>query len=83
MYRFIEDPGHGWLEVPRSELRELGILDTISPYSFQAGEMVFLEEDCDAPRFSDAYKAEYGEAPDYTTFFEDPTEIRSYSRFSN
>ena len=83
MYRFIEDPGHGWLEVPRSELRELGILGSISPYSFQAGEMVYLEEDCDAPRFLDAYKAAHGEAPDYEMFNEDPTEIRSFARFSN
>ncbi len=83
MYRFIEDPGHGWLEVPRSELSALGILGDISHYSFEGGGMVYLEEDCDAPRFSSAYASRYGEAPDFEEVYEDPTPIRRYKRFSN
>ena len=48
-YRFFSDPAHGWLEIPRAELRELGILSDISGYSYQSenGSMVYLEEDCD------------------------------------
>jgi hypothetical protein len=41
------DPGHGWVEVPRALLHELGIADKITGYSYQRGEDVFLEEDCD------------------------------------
>jgi hypothetical protein len=51
---FYSDPGHGWLEVPRSLLHELDIADKITPYSYQRGEDVFLEEDCDLSTFADA-----------------------------
>jgi hypothetical protein len=46
-YRFITDPGHGWLEVPRAELDALGITNKISQYSYQRADLVYLEEDCD------------------------------------
>lgn len=82
MYRFIIDPGHGWLEVPRAELSELGILGTISRFSFEYGAMVYLEEDCDAPRFDAAYATRHGEAPNFEEVHQDPTPIRNYERFS-
>jgi hypothetical protein len=44
---FYQDDGHGWLEVPRKECAELGILDKISGYSYQKGDFLYLEEDCD------------------------------------
>jgi hypothetical protein len=52
-YRFIEDPGHGWLEVPVTELQALGIADKISGYSYVSrdGRTAYLEEDCDATKF--------------------------------
>ena len=53
-YHFYSDPGHGWLRVPREELRELGIESKISKYSYQKGSFVYLEEDCDAPEFINA-----------------------------
>jgi hypothetical protein len=53
-YRFIEDPGHGWLEVPKAELVELGIAGQISPYSYHWGEMAYLEEDGDLAVFMKA-----------------------------
>jgi hypothetical protein len=51
MYNFHSDCGHGWLEVPRAELVALGIADKISHYSYQKGDRVYLEEDCDAAVF--------------------------------
>ena len=45
------DPGHGWLDVPRSLLHELGIAERVSSYSYQRGDSVFLEEDCDYSLF--------------------------------
>lgn len=55
-YDFISDPGHGWLKVKRSELNILGIDQQITSYSYQRGEWVYLEEDCDASLFERAKK---------------------------
>lgn len=41
------DPGHAWGKVKRIVLHNLGIADNISSYSYQRGEYVYLEEDCD------------------------------------
>lgn len=53
---FYSDPGHGWLQVPRSLLRELGIEGQVSPYSYQRLDDAFLEEDCDYSLFAKAMK---------------------------
>lgn len=82
-YRFISDPGHGWLEVPLTEIRALGIAHLISGYSYVHGDFAYLEEDCDAPRFLRARFGE-GKTPPASYFREvhqDPTPIRSYRRF--
>jgi hypothetical protein len=53
-YRFFEDAGHGWLEVPRREVVASGA--NISRYSYYdpKTDMVYLEEDCDAISFLEA-----------------------------
>lgn len=56
-FYFHQDAGHGWLAVPRKELKALGILTQISGYSYQKGQTVYLEEDIDAQIFLDAYRA--------------------------
>jgi hypothetical protein len=53
-YNYYSDPGHGWLEVSREELAMLHIDDAISQYSYQSGDKIYLEEDCDASLFIDA-----------------------------
>jgi hypothetical protein len=53
-FNYYTDPGHGWVEVPRALLHELGIADKITGYSYQRGEDVFLEEDCDLSTFARA-----------------------------
>ena len=45
---YIQDPGHGWISADRSMLARLDLLEHISPYSYQTGDLVWLEEDCDA-----------------------------------
>ena len=52
-FRFISDPGHGWLEVPLSELIKSGVQNEVSSYSYYdpKKENVYLEEDCDAGLF--------------------------------
>ena len=51
------DSGHGWLEVPRDLLHDLGIADDISHFSYQRLDKVFLEEDSDFMKFARAMRA--------------------------
>ena len=55
-YTYHQDPGHGWLEVPKAEIERLGIAAEISHYSYQRSGTVYLEEDCDLKKFIDAMK---------------------------
>jgi len=54
--RWHVDGGHAWLAVPTELLIKHGIADQVSSYSYVSpdGETVYLEEDCDAPRFFQA-----------------------------
>jgi len=81
MYIFHSDPGHGWLAVKRSELIKLNILDKVSPYSYQRGGTVYLEEDCDASLFFKAKEA-IGEKVDYRESHLENTPIRHYESFA-
>jgi len=56
-YDVYVDPGHAWVKVKRTELVKLGIADKISSYSYQRGDHVYLEEDCDLSRFMVAMEA--------------------------
>jgi hypothetical protein len=67
-YRYITDPGHGWLEVNFIDLVNLGILQDISGCSYIQAKTpknikCYLEEDCDMAIYLDAYKAKYGKLP--------------------
>lgn len=59
-YRWHDDPGHGWLEVSELELRDLGIADEITAYSYRREGRVYLEEDQDAGTFLRAWEARHG-----------------------
>jgi len=50
-YRYIQDPSHGWIEVPLEELESIGY--KISRYSYMNPKTgkAYLEEDCDADIF--------------------------------
>lgn len=64
------DPGHGWLEVDEIELKHLGIDSAaFSGYSYRKGHRLFLEEDCDAGKFFELWKAKFGEYPRYVNEF--------------
>ena len=51
---YIQDPGHGWIAADRQMLAFLGLLEATSTYSYQDQDLIWLEEDCDAPRFLSA-----------------------------
>jgi len=85
-YLFHSDAGHGWLEVPRSDIETLGIDDLISVYSYQKGKRVFLEEDRDALIFHHALEKALGmdlKAEDFSreVFDGDESPIRVYDRY--
>jgi hypothetical protein len=49
--KYYQDPGHGWVAVKRNLLQQLNIADKITSFSYQKGQTVYLEEDCDAYLF--------------------------------
>ena len=53
-YNFIVDGGHGWIEVPMADVREVGGANKISQFSYRHDNVAYLEEDCDASTFVDA-----------------------------
>ena len=79
-YRFIEDPGHGWLEVDRAEISRLNLNDSISSYSYIRGAKAYLEEDCDLSVFMRA-KAAAGEPVEMDRVYQENTPIRNYARW--
>lgn len=48
---YVQDPGHGWIAADAASLRAHGLLERVSIYSYRDGDLVWLEEDCDAPRY--------------------------------
>lgn len=85
MFYFYTDAGHGWLAVKREFLDSLGILDKISSYSYQKGQTVYLEEDCDASLFINVMKEkgwQRGIDFDWDHYYtDDYSPIRKYNRF--
>lgn len=60
-FTFHTDPSHGWLEVSAAELFNVGLLPSdFSSYSYQQGNVVYLEEDCDAAVFIRTYEQHVG-----------------------
>ena len=53
-FDFISDPGHGWVRVEKAFLLQIigdNWRDTFTPFSYERGDFVYLEEDADAARF--------------------------------
>jgi hypothetical protein len=46
---YYADPAHGWFRVRRAALTKFGVADKVSTCSYERGEYVYLEEDCDGP----------------------------------
>jgi len=78
---YFTDPGHGWVSVKIDTLKNLGIADQISHYSYMRGNSAYLEEDrdlgtlyrvCDASGINLTLKAKH-------TNRRSP--IRSYSQY--
>ena len=81
IYYFHSDPRHAWLAVKRAELIRLNILNKISGCSYQNGQTVYLEEDCDAGVFLKAKEAA-SEIVEIKEKYQENTPIRHYPNFS-
>lgn len=80
--KYYQDPGHGWVAVKRSLVEQLGIAKAITPYSYQNGQTVYLEEDLDAHRLVEALKAR-GETVTFDIRHTDNrSPIRSYRSYT-
>jgi hypothetical protein len=79
--RYISDPGHGWLEVPRAMLTALGIQDKITDYSYLRGTLAYLEEDLDMHTFMQAAKLADLDI-ELVEVYQEHTHIRDYSRYA-
>lgn len=80
---FYRDPSHGWLQVAREALTREGMkLSDFSSYSYVGKACIYLEEDCDAPKFLQRFADNHaGEKPTIKEHFSDrPSSIRNYSR---
>lgn len=51
--QLYSDPGHAWLKVSFQDLKDLGLIDKISSYSYMRRTYAYLEEDADVPLFFD------------------------------
>lgn len=73
------DPGHGWLEVSRADLWDVGLIpsnfSTYSMFDSETGNL-FLEEDSDAPKFIEAFKRMKGFGPDILEKYLDDNPVR-------
>lgn len=75
------DPGHGWGAVKRQLLADLGIADKVSTYSYQRGQTVYLEEDCDLSMLMGALRL-HGITPEFVERHTDRrSPIRSYDTY--
>lgn len=77
--QWFADPGHAWLRVPRAELAHYGIAHEISMYSYQRGDYVYLEEDCDASVYLKAAGVSVRSVPEQHT--DNDSAIRRYDRY--
>jgi len=83
-FRFIEDPGHGWLEVPMDIVDMVGATPLISKYSYRSDEtgMAYLEEDCDYACFAVCAKR-HGLEFSVDDYYEEVTMIRRMKSFKS
>ena len=75
-----EDAGHGWYAIEKDYLKTLKIEDKISSYSYEKGNLAYLEEDCDASLLLDAMdnnKIEYT----IQRIYHDHSPVRGYRNY--
>lgn len=79
---YHNDGGHGWYAVKRKKLETMGILNNVSGFSYERGETVYLEEDCDASLFFNALSETEKQQIIVINSYQDRSPVRGYSRFA-
>jgi hypothetical protein len=82
VFKMYNDPGHGWLAVKVIDLHDAGLIHLISRYSYIRGNTVYLEEDCDAPKFIENWKMKHGDFHYEFKHTDKHSPIRSYESFT-
>lgn len=54
-----DDGSHGWYKVSKYLLSKLDIADKITDFSYMKGNYAYIEEDCDALTFFNAFEKAY------------------------
>lgn len=80
---FYSDPGHSWAKCRREVLKNLGIANKVSAYSYQRGDYVYLEEDCDYPLLVDALRQRNTRIKCVERISNNTSRIRGYERYVN
>lgn len=78
---YYQDPGHGWVKIKRETLCKLGILAKVSHFSYQRGDFVYLEEDCDVSLLYRTMDAKGQELALRASHTDKQSKIRSYASF--
>lgn len=78
---YWRDPGHGWFQVPKRLIQDLGLEDKISSYSYQDQHDVYLEEDCDFGLLYTACKNR-GVKLEWQERYEDRSHIRNLDHYT-
>ena len=81
-FQLYSDPGHGWLKVTRGDLKRAGLIEKISSFSYQRGESVFLEEDCDLALFLSFLKREEIQFKIKESTAQKSSKIRNYTPYT-
>jgi hypothetical protein len=79
---YFNDSGHGWYSVKRSKLEVMGVLNKVSVFSYQKGDSVYLEEDCDAGLFFNNLTEEERQSIKVVESYSRACPVRNYERFS-
>jgi len=80
-FNFYQDPGHGWVKVSKKLLKDLGIDEKITSYSYMRGEHAYLEEDLDLTTFMDAME-KAGKPVNFNEFHTNrSSKIRGYDAY--
>lgn len=75
------DPGHEWLAVTLTQLKQVGMKPAdFSQYSYAYRDYVFLEGDCDAGPFIKAWRDRYGTIQFSTTHTNTQSFVRNLKR---
>jgi hypothetical protein len=78
---YFTDPGHGWVSIKIQALKDLGIADQISTYSYMRGQSAYLEEDCDLSTLYAACDAKGIKINLNTKHTNNRSPIRSYATY--